>query len=153
MVEFYRLSGDSFRLQRAAAVKVSTLKSRRSTIIFCRRRQRYQLLPFVHDAKHEEKNIHLLLPLVQVMPQSSILKAPPNPKLTGRCKISPLEMSPLRLHMNFSEPSISSITAQWSTTNTSLNISVRHSSTNCNFFPSTDQLVLHFKKVNNFQIF
>ena len=70
------------------------------TAMFCRRRQRYQLLPFVHNAKHEEENIHLLLPLVQVIPQSSILKAPLNPKLTGRCKISPLEVNSLRLHMS-----------------------------------------------------
>ena len=36
----------------------------------CRRRQRYQLLPFVHNAEHEEENVHLLLPLVQVMQPS-----------------------------------------------------------------------------------
>ena len=44
---------------------------------FHRRGQHHELLPFVHNAKHEEENIHLLLPLVQVMPQSS------SAKLTG----------------------------------------------------------------------
>ena len=37
---------------------------------FCRRRQRHQLLPLVHTAEHEEEDVHLLLPLVQVTMQS-----------------------------------------------------------------------------------
>ena len=32
----------------------------------CRNWQRHKLLPLVHDAQHEEEDLHLLLPLVQV---------------------------------------------------------------------------------------
>ena len=56
---------------------------------FCRRRQRHQLLPLVHNAEHEEEDVHLLLPLVQVtmqskpVPLNSIIKTQPTNVITG----------------------------------------------------------------------
>ena len=90
-------------------MKVSTLtdfeeknKSKKKLNIksnqICRRRQRYQLLPFVHNAEHEEENVHLLLPLVQVMqPSQSTQPTQSNKELLVQHFLHKFKMNPRAL--------------------------------------------------------
>ena len=89
--------------------------------------QHHQLLPFVHNAKHEEENIHLLLPLVQVMPQSS------SAKLTGATIYLTTWTHYLRVHLIFSALNLIHESTSLS------NILARHSSTTAS--PSTQTLL------------